>query len=450
MCNRTMVRVIPEIGGAEAEAAALRTRIAEQADELSVKGTVYYVSEDGDDSHTGISPKTALRTIAAVNQLELSEGDAVLFARGSVFRTDTTLELRGGVTYAAYGNGEKPLICGSIRNYAEEGVWSSDEQPNLWVTLAAGEAGVMTFDHDTAVGVRKYAKEELTADGEYYHDTQSGRLYLYLQGQNPSDAFETIEIGTTGHLILCYHENHISIRNLSLKYTGIHGMCLGDNSHVSIRGCEISWIGGAIFNEESKVRLGNGIQFWNQCRDVNISYCHIHQIFDAAFTFQGSYPEGVSYTDIVFEHNLIEYCSMNFEFWGTDEDKGERVKIDAVRVKDNIFRFSGYGWGGLLRPDIGDQAFILGWGNTYLPGKVSRFSITDNCFDCADSNFVWSPLVFAMDGNTYYQKAVSGRNSHVEVLRDSGLYATDQSSFETGVLAFEQQPAKVRWLTVPE
>ena len=54
------------------------------AQALSVPGKTYYVSPTGDDKQDGLSEKTAFRSIARVNQIELQPGDAVLFQCGGV------------------------------------------------------------------------------------------------------------------------------------------------------------------------------------------------------------------------------------------------------------------------------------------------------------------------------------------------------------------------------
>lgn len=441
-----------QTGGAENEGVALKALIRSRKDAISVPGIVYYVSPDGNDDNTGLSPMLPLRTIARVNQLCLSAGDAVVFERGGTYRTDVSLMLQSGVTYGAYGNGQKPVISGSVQNYAEEDCWCEEELTHIWSTSVSGEAGIMIFDDDKAVGVRKYTLEELKENGDYYHDLKEEKLYLYLEEMCPSEAFDTIEIGTICDLFIGYHVHNLTIQNLALKYVGRHGMSLGDNRCVSIHGCEMSWIGGYMYDWNNKVRLGNGIQFWNECHDVQISHCHFCQIYDAAFTFQGRYTEGNSYTDVTFTDCLIEYCCMNLEFWGSDQATGwesrDGVEIRNILFQNNILRFSGYGWGGLQRPDIGSQAFLLGWDFTYQPGTVSKFIISDNIFDCADGYFIWSSPVFTLQGNTYYQKQVSGRNGCVEVMRGTGQYADDQESFEKGVLKFEQNPAKIQWLAM--
>lgn len=436
-------------GGAEQEAQELRGAIQGMRDRLSVTGTVFYISIHGDDNNTGTSEKEPIQTISRLQELELAEGDAVLFERGGVYRTTETLQIKSGITYGAYGVGKKPVICGSKCNYAKDCTWTQTEA-DIWKTAVSGEAGVMTFDDDRMVGVRKYSFEELHQNGEYYHDLKNHELYLYSD-ENPADGYRQIEIGTTKDLFVGFHANQVTIQNLSLKYTSNHAISLGDNRNIEISGCEISWIGGRTYNEKTGVRLGNGIQIWNECQYVKVDHCYIHQIYDAALTFQGRNPEGNSYRNVAFTNNLMEYCSMNFEFWGSDQEPGNPENGGLVEIRDilfqnNVLRFAGYGWGGIQRPDKGDQAYLLGWNYTYQPGKVSNFIISENIFDCADCNYVWSELIFELQDNTYYQKPMSGRNMYNEIRRGSNITATDQTSFEKGILSFDKRSKKIKWL----
>lgn len=101
-------------------------------------GAVYYVSNSGNDLNDGLSTETAWNTLDKVNsgawtwegqlnseqfpeylwasehlseQVALKSGDTVLFERGGLWRG--RLQTVEGVTYSAYGDGDKPRIYGS-------------------------------------------------------------------------------------------------------------------------------------------------------------------------------------------------------------------------------------------------------------------------------------------------------------------------------------------------
>ena len=84
----------------------------------------------------GTSPETAWATIDRLNGAELNDGDAVFFRRGDVWRA-AQVESRPGVTYSAYGEGEKPGLYGSAENGGGAEKWSlwyeGEDGRKIWV-----------------------------------------------------------------------------------------------------------------------------------------------------------------------------------------------------------------------------------------------------------------------------------------------------------------------------
>lgn len=99
-------------------------------------GTAYYISNDGNDSADGTSPESAWATIDRLNQAELDYGDAVFFRRGDVWRA-VQVNSQPGVTYSAYGEGEKPGLYGSEENGGGAEKWSlwyeGEDGRKIWV-----------------------------------------------------------------------------------------------------------------------------------------------------------------------------------------------------------------------------------------------------------------------------------------------------------------------------
>jgi hypothetical protein len=94
---------------------------------------VYYVAAAGDDANDGTAPERAWQTLQRVSTADLKPGDTVLFKRGDVWRGQ--LLPRSGqegapITYAAYGEGAKPLFLGSVAMSQPED-WTQIG-PNLW------------------------------------------------------------------------------------------------------------------------------------------------------------------------------------------------------------------------------------------------------------------------------------------------------------------------------
>ena len=94
-----------------------KEEILNAKDEIVITGTTYYVSTSGNDDNDGKTPETAWKTLEKVSNAELKEGDGVRFCRGNLFRG--YFITKPGVTYAAYGEGEKPKFYGWIENLAD-------------------------------------------------------------------------------------------------------------------------------------------------------------------------------------------------------------------------------------------------------------------------------------------------------------------------------------------
>ena len=95
----------------------------------------YYVSSDGSDDNAGTSADAPWAGLGRVNSADLQPGDSVLFRRGDSWRG--SLRPRSGaegapITYGAYGEGEKPVLMGSVDKSAPTD-WR-DEGGNLWAT----------------------------------------------------------------------------------------------------------------------------------------------------------------------------------------------------------------------------------------------------------------------------------------------------------------------------
>ncbi|MCS7253753.1 MAG: right-handed parallel beta-helix repeat-containing protein [Armatimonadetes bacterium] len=99
-------------------------------------GRIFYVSSSlGDDRNDGLSPKSPWRSLEKVNAVQLLSGDCVLFKRGDVWRGQLIPQSGdegAPIIYGAYGDGEKPLLLGSVaRNSPSQ--WEQVGH-NLWAT----------------------------------------------------------------------------------------------------------------------------------------------------------------------------------------------------------------------------------------------------------------------------------------------------------------------------
>lgn len=433
-------------GAASAASANLKAEIMTLSDSVTATGTTYYISNDGDDSNSGTSASAPLKTAEAINSLSLKSGDAVLFNRGDIFRTTEMLDVVSGVSYGAYGEGDKPVISGSLKDYANKDLWTSDGNCDLWQTsVDASLIGNIVFDNGKAFGQFKTKLSDVTNNGDYYFDAANKILYLYLIDNNPGKEFESIEIATTETLLYSKGmRTDVTIENLCLKNAAKFAISTVNVSNFTITGCEIGFIGGG-YSEENTAYLGNAIEFYDTATNCVVENNYIYQIYDAAVTIQGKGTYG-GFNDITFNKNLIENCAMNFEFWISDATTTNTTAVmKNINFTNNIMRFGGYGFGSKVRPTKESFGFLLARDSEYTDGQVENFNVTGNTFDCTKDSFIFATNIMSMmniNGNTYYQAA----GSTSQVIRGTGLYATNADELYTAVTTTDKNPVAVAWV----
>lgn len=364
---------------------------------------VYYISAEGDDQNDGRSPESALKSLQHLNGMDLQPGDCVLFRRGDMWRGQ--LKTKQGVTYSAYGDGEKPRLYGSPYDAAVEGNWIATETENVYMYDGElpNDIGTLVFNHGEAHAfkVMKVNQEDgttlhidtgepfasyrdLKRDLDFYHDyKEAKRVYLYSTKGNPAERFSSIELSTKGHIIVA--TNGVTIDNLCLKYCGSHGIGCGTTSNLTVTNCELGWIGGSIqsegiFGRNYPTRYGNAIEIYGGCENFTVMGCYIYQIYDAAITHQhqGDVNTPLTMRNVLYANNLIEDCVYSIEYFLGREDTIQTHFMDGILIANNIMRRAGYGWGN-QRPDKETPAHIKSW--SHHTNRASNFRVENNIFD---------------------------------------------------------------------
>ncbi len=430
-------------------------------DKIEIKGNVYYVSEDGDDSFDGKTPDTAWRTLAKVSKANLNEGDGVKFKRGDTFRG--FLNTYPGVTYCAFGTGNKPKFYGWDKNLSDPELWElHDKEHNIWklrelildcgtLVFNGGEAHskkhIPSYDRNGKFVCRYDEKklfvmaDEMTEDLDIvcFYDKRTttkptrgedfpipvidgesfGELYLRCDKGNPAEVYSDIEALPRRNMITVSDNKNVTIDNLCLKYIGCHA--IGAGGHViglHVSNCEIGWIGGAIQHyagtdpnyvegmRGSVTRYGNGVEIYGGCEDYIVENCYIYEIYDAGATHQVT-TGGKKYimTDIHYINNLFEKCVYSIEYFLEKTNGDNESYMDGCEISGNIFRFAGYGWG-QQRHNTHTPAHIKGWS---YENTASNYTVHDNIFDRSAYRLVHlvakkqesCPVMYS---NTYIQK----------------------------------------------
>ena len=412
----------------KAEHEALEAMITKRKNEIqysesdySSNGTVYYVSNQGDDSNDGLSPETAWNSLDKVNssawtwdgqlnsemfpefiwagqhpdeQAPLQSGDTVLFERGGLWRG--RLQTVDGVTYSAYGEGDKPCIYGSYENGTGADKWTLvDGTKNIWLYhRPMQQCGIIVCD-DNTIALRDFA---CYSNGSYYkvisgstmtweevdqlpkmtpeniaqnlhffceipaiedgdYPWMFGSLYLRCDEGNPGEIFSSIEFATGNNAwnegLARVHSN-VTIDNLCFRY-GMSGLFFHDSENAVIRNCEVSYVGGMIISagmgsaisdrpeEFSVICSGDAILLGgvnNVAENNYISNTFDYGVTVEAFSFD---PQSPYRSGCKVKNNVLENCcgGLLVVDWNAIINKTNAPIFTDIALTDNIVAYSG-------------------------------------------------------------------------------------------------------------
>ena len=444
----------------DAEADARRASIRNHADPART-GRIFYVAASGDDRADGQSPGTAWRTLARASAAALAPGDSVLLRRGDIFRGN--IICKSGVTYGAFGEGEKPRLYSHECDLADPSLWELyDEKSNIWrLVTPILDVGTLWLDGGREVAYKhipSYTREgrfavrdeptrafvitrELTHDLDFYWhfdaimttrpyggedfpipevgDRSLGTLYLRSNRGNPGYAFASIEAAVRRTAVVVGGCDGVRVDNLAILYYGWHGVAaVGERVRgLTVTNCEIGCIGGVIHSyygcdpnypeggRGTIGRLGNAVEIYGGCDDYLVENCYIHDCYDAGITHQVTTNGRHLYmTGIVYKNNLIERCVYGIEYFLDMTEGDTESYMDGVLIEGNMIRHSGEGWG-QQRHNTHTPAHIKGWS---FANAARNFVIRNNVFDRAGRRSLHlvasaSASCPVMEGNTYVQ-----------------------------------------------
>lgn len=397
---------------------------------VSYTGTAYYVSNNGNDSNDGLTPATAWATLEHVKYGgSLKPGDAVYFERGGLWRGN--IHAQQGVTYSAYGEGEKPRIYGSPESGVGAGKWSLwYEQDNIKIwkyhTKLQDPGGIVMNDGETyASRVYSYwngtkavfwdepeREFDITSALEYdlqfycgYPDDIASRslpfsafdadmhgdVYLRCDAGNPGVLYDSIEfqcpadpIGYCG-IVQCNGGGCV-IDNLCLMYSNTMGFATGFSGNNIIQNCEVAFVGGGShiigFNGYVPVS-GEGIRLDGYGNTGRNNY--VHDCFDGGIIFepdlQFELDDGdisgdmlaIRWGNICIEENVIERCNSGVMIGVHCEDT-VIPEIHPLTIRNNDILYCGYGWSG-------DEHYDYTWGTKDYTGNAITFWDDDYVHD---------------------------------------------------------------------
>ena len=192
-----------------------------------------------------------------------------------------------------------------------------------------------------------------------------------------------MELALTRHIINQGNKHDITYDGLAIRYGASHGFGGGNTQRITIRNCDLSWIGGGLQYWKTRkdgtrypVRFGNAIEFWSGARDHLVERNRIWEVYDAALTNQGNGDDSHQ-INIIYRDNVIWNSEYSFEFW----NRPASVVTSNIVFEFNTCVDAGICWSHAQRPNP-NGAHLMFYHN---PSKTSDFIVRNNIF-CRSSD----------------------------------------------------------------
>ena len=249
----------------------------------------YYVKNSGNDGAAGTSTGTAWATIEKVNNTVTAGSHTVYFNRGDTWKEK--LYPVSGVTYTAYGSGNKPIITArdTLPGWSTSGNWTNTGG-NIWTMSYTGDTRRLWIN-GTEVKWQsgKSPSPELDVTSNYPWRLTSNVLYVYSTS-NPATAFSLIEIGIVrSHALNISSEDNVTISYLDLRGSG-STILLRNSDYFIADNCDIG-----------KDCDGYGIEVWQLSTSETSNNAEIKNCtFDTGYTlyctwrYSGASEDGIN------------------------------------------------------------------------------------------------------------------------------------------------------------
>lgn len=381
-------------------------------------GTTYYIdAQSGDDYNEGTNPFAPLKTLTAVNEIDLLPGDTVLLQRGRTWRGEALLLHESGSPYnyirvGAYGEGAAPKIR-PVEIYQDG--WTNIGN-NLYTQPssrpASGDDFLGAVFENEARMQFVASLNELTQPGQAFWS--DGLLYI-----RPSGDLHPNESGVTYRVAIVVAPNDTSlgvdlrgdfyiVEDLDIAYTGHYGIgqqykTSRDNGFSIIRRNVVAHsfhdlIGFGLNGGTIEYNVVQNTQdFGIACLDVGASSTRdvIVRNNVVANCMIGLTPEG-SVSNIRWLNNTVLWCDRGASAVSVVGVGDELRPIDNL-FKDNLLAFNRIG---IL---LGGQGANFGEGT-----KVEGNSILSSL----EAAIAWAPA----------------SNSKVTAIRNNRIQATGRSA----------------------
>jgi len=290
------------------------------------------------------------------------------------------------------------LPTGAVFDFESVGVWRASVEHCDPIRT---DVGILILNDGEKWGVKKWKLDDLKAPLDYWYDAEGKRVFVACEG-NPASRFKSVELALTRHIVLENGAHDVTYDGLAVRYGGAHGFGGGGTQRITIRNCDVYWIGGGLqfFQPNGNpVRFGNGIEFWSGARDNLVENNRLWEIYDAALTNQGN-GEGSDEINITYRNNVVWHAEYSFEYWNHPETS----RTQNILFEHNTCVDAGYGWAHAQRPDINGGHLMFYHNSANTTNVVVRNNIFANSTEvCIRMENDWRKGL-TLQNNLFYQR----------------------------------------------
>ena len=239
------------------------------------------------------------------------------------------------------------------------------------------DIGNILFDSDTSFGQKKESKPALLAQGDYFYNYSTWKLYMYSVA-NPSTLYNNIEVAVFKDIFDCeYACNNIDISFLGLYYSGRGAISMTSDSGIShnitISNIVADFHGGG-HSKYSATREGNCLGFSLNCQDIIVRDNNISECYDACMSPQAWESAGIkSLKNHLYINNKLKNCAYGFEYFS----RVTGSTTDNIIIEGNSFIGMGTGWSSTQTVGNLGRNIMLFSNNA----TVTNFFIRNNTFN---------------------------------------------------------------------
>lgn len=355
--------------------------------------SIFYLSAAGCDTNDGLTPETAIQTLARVQQL-MQGGDTVRLHCGDIFygrvATPAGPDKDHPTTFESYGEGKKPVI--SQYKMARPGSWEKHEDGVYKLNLVKdGKVADHIYGNitepDSNIGFikvsgeikyrKKFRYEDLCDQWDFYCDEEN--IFVKLD-KCPCEYSDDIKLAATVRMMA--FATNMKVVGIEFRGGGAHGIS-GVTKGAYISDCEFHELGGGRLGglerngKFNTTRYGNGVECWSNSCDVTVENCKFSEIYDVAITMQGTAVK-INWNNMHFRNNVIFRCVQAFEIWSSGEEPD--TGFTNCFFENNVCIDSGNCWGYDARPNKHVTSHLLIYG---LQCPLCDITVRNNVFSSA-------------------------------------------------------------------